>query len=173
MTSLITASKALELVPGLDPDEATFRKLEGGLTNRTYRVFQGDTICVLRLDLSYSDVIQSNRLNELSILNKAAKAGLAPNIIFSNLEFGILLTEYLPGRIWKESDLRVTQNIEKLAGLLRSVHALPACGSQHDMAEIAVRYKKGLAKHPELDTVACKCIEIMKTHRNHENASKS
>ena len=42
MTSLVTVSQALELVPAFDPNEATVDPLEGGLTNCIYRVFQGD-----------------------------------------------------------------------------------------------------------------------------------
>ena len=166
MTSLITVSQALELVPAFDPNEATVDPLEGGLTNCTYRVLQGGGVFVLRLDSSYSDIIQSNRLNELVILGEAAKAGLAPEVIFSDREFGILVTEYLPGRIWVETDLGDSQNIEKLADLLRSVHGLPICGYQHDMTEIAVRYRKPLKRFSDLDTFAVKCIDIIRSIRS-------
>lgn len=166
MTSLVTVSQALELVPVFDPNEATVDPLEGGLTNCTYRVFQGDVVFVLRLDSSYSNIVQSNRLNELFILGEAAKAGLAPEVIFSNLEFGILVTEYLPGQIWVETDLGDSENIEKLADLLRSVHGLPICGYQHDMAEIAVRYRKPLKRFSDLDTFASKCIDIIRSIRS-------
>ncbi len=163
MTSLISVAKALEMVPGLDPGVDTLEKLEGGLTNRTYYVSQGNTTCVLRLDAPHSDVVRSNRLNELSILTEAAKVGLAPHVIFSNVEFGILVTEYLPGLIWCESDLRVTENLEKLADLLRSVHGLPVCGFRQDMLEIAVSYQKYFEKHPELNAFAIKCIDIIRS----------
>ncbi|NIV16979.1 MAG: hypothetical protein GWN47_00890, partial [Woeseiaceae bacterium] len=63
------------------------------------------------------------------ILESAADAGIAPAVIYSNPDAGILMTEYLHGRVWREADLESEQNLEALAELLRQVHELPACRS--------------------------------------------
>ena len=128
MTDLLNPFDALALVPGWDPDEADVEELKGGLTNRTFHVRYGQQECVMRLDSERSRMFQFDRSCELTILAEAANAGLAPAIVFSNAEAGILVTEFIPGRTWEESDFASSDRLEALGTLLRRVHALPTCG---------------------------------------------
>ena len=49
MSSTISPAEALSRIPGWEVGSATWRKLKGGLTNRTYLVERGDESFVLRL----------------------------------------------------------------------------------------------------------------------------
>jgi thiamine kinase len=163
MKEQINAFDALELVPGWDPDVADIEELKGGLTNRTYHVRQGDRQCVLRLDSEQSNVFQFDRASELSILGEAGNAGLAPDVLFADVQAGVLVTEYLPGRVWDESDLESTGNLESLARLLRRVHALPASGRKLDISRVAATYEDYLERRHGLHAFATRCVEIIRS----------
>lgn len=157
----MNAFEALEMVPGWDADLADVQELKGGLTNRTYHVRIEGTECVLRLDSEQSRLFQFDRKCELKILEAAGEAGLAPGVIYSNPDAGVLVTEYLPGRVWDESDLGTRDGLETLAALLRSVHALPACGQRVDTSAAARTYESFLEQRQGLHSFALRCVEII------------
>jgi thiamine kinase len=161
VTELINPFEALALVPGWDPDATDIEELKGGLTNRTYYIKQDDMQCVMRLDSERSRIFQFDRSAELRILAEAGKAGLAPEVRFADVNAGILVTEYLPGRVWQETDLDCTENLESLAKLLREVHALPRSGLRVDMTDIARTYETHLEKRHGLHAYANRCVEII------------
>lgn len=161
MTELINPFEALALVPGWDPDATEIEELKGGLTNRTYHIRQGDMECVMRLDSERSRMFQFDRSAELRILEEAGKAGLAPQVKFADVEAGILITEFLPGRVWEDSDLESSENLESLARLLRKVHTMPRSGLRVDMTYIARTYESYLEKRHGLHAYANHCVEII------------
>jgi thiamine kinase len=163
MSSQLNAFEALAMVPGWDVESADIDELKGGLTNRTYHVRQGDRACVLRLDSEQESVFQFDRSCELSILESAGKSGLAPAVIYSNAEAGILVTEFLPGRAWEEADISVPANLEKLAALLRDVHTLPRSGRRTDMVAVAQTYEAYLEKRHGLHSFATHCVEVIRS----------
>jgi len=55
----------------------------------------------------------------------AASAGLAPAVVAIDAERGTLLTEYLAGTPWQSADAHRPRNLERLAGVLRALHAVP------------------------------------------------
>jgi thiamine kinase len=163
MSSQLNAFEALAMVPGWDVESADIDELKGGLTNRTYHVRQGDRACVLRLDSEQESVFQFDRSCELSILESAGKSGLAPAVIYSNAEAGILVTEFLPGRAWEEADISVPANLEKLAALLRDVHTLPKSGHRTDLVAVAETYETYLEKRHGLHSFATHCVEVIRS----------
>ena len=125
MSSSMTALDALNLVPDWDVASTQISELKGGLTNRSYYVRAADRECVLRINAEHTSAVLVDRSCELAILDRAGKAGVAPGIVYSDIEMGILLTEFLPGPVWQETDLENPDYIEVLADILRQVHALP------------------------------------------------
>ncbi len=170
MSELLTPFDAIAMMPGWDPESTDVEELKGGLTNRTYYVRLGERECVLRLDSARSSAVQFDRSRELEILTKAAKAGLSPSIIFSDVIVGVLVTEFIPGRVWEDSDLESTANLEALAELLRSVHQLPECGFRIDMPDVARAYEKHLEERHGFHAFASKCVEIITKVPVHERA---
>lgn len=163
MSKTLNAFEALAMVPDWDPEIADIEELKGGLTNRTYQVRQEANEAVLRLDSEQSSVFQFDRSRELVILESAGQAGIAPTVIFADTDAGILMTEYLPGRSWEESDLQHTRNLEALAALLRQVHALPSSGLAVDISSVAVTYEAYLEKRHGLHAFASQCVEIIRS----------
>ena len=167
MTERLNASAALRLVPGWDPGAAVIEQLQGGLTNRTYRVRCRDGEFVLRLDSPRSGAYRFDRSRELCILRQAGKAGIAPEVIHADPDRGMLLTRFLEGRAWDETDLRSTRKLEALADLLRRVHALPSSGTSIDMSAAAIAYQDYLDKGQYLHTFSARCVEVIATVAAH------
>jgi thiamine kinase len=161
MSGSMTASDAMALVPGWDASSTEIIELEGGLTNRTFRVRSDASECVLRIDAEHTSTVQADRSCELAILAKAGAAGLAPRVVYSDIERGILLTEFLPGPVWQEADIRNPDNVEMLAEVLRRVHALPLSGFQIDLNLSAARYEEALQERHGLHDFATRCVEII------------
>lgn len=163
MTELLNPFDALALVPGWDPDKADMEELKGGLTNRTFHVRHGKEECVMRLDSERSRMFQFDRSCELGILEEAGRAGLAPAIVFAEPDAGILVTEFIPGKVWEEEDLRAEERLALLGNLLRRVHELPRCGLRIDMAHVGETYQAYLEKRQGLHAFATICVDVIRS----------
>jgi thiamine kinase-like enzyme len=161
VTSALNAFEALALVPGWDPAATEVEELQGGRTNRTFLVVSGGERCVLRLNATSTGAFTFDRKCELSILASAGEAGLAPATVYSDIENGVLMTEYLPDPVWTASDLEATENIEALAELIRRVHALPTSGIKLDLNLSAARYEEYLKRRHGLHAYALRCREVV------------
>jgi thiamine kinase len=171
VSAQLTAVEALDLVPGWNPGVAEIEELKGGLTNRVYRVRSNGEEGVLRLDSDHSGAFDLNRSCELAILEAAGDAGIAPAILYSNRDAGILMTEYLHGKVWQDADLESGENLESLAELLRRVHALPACCKPIDLTGIAEKYAENLKPRPGLHAFASICVRIISERPEHETVT--
>ena len=161
MSEAITATEALAGIPGWDTASPQIAVLTGGLTNRTFHIRSGDKECVLRLAAEHSGSVLPDRSSELTILESAGRAGIAPGILYADVDKGILLTEYLPGTVWLASDLDHADAIDALADILRRIHALPLSGSRTDLNLFAARYVFTLAEHKSLHEFALRCVDIV------------
>ena len=161
MSENLNAFEAVALVPGLDSANIEIEELKGGLTNRTYRLREGDDHYVLRLNAQQAEFFQFDRSSEIAILGEASKIGLAPRVIHADKERGILVLEFLHGRTWQEEDIRQAANLEVLAGLLRRVHSLPLCGNRIDMGIVATSYEDYLEKRQGLHAFATQCVDVI------------
>ena len=107
----------MQAIRGVEP-------IKHGLTNRSWLVTLDDDSVVVRMsDESAARELQIDRISEAAVLEIVARAGIGPDVLRNDLEHGILVTRYL-GATWSERDAQVGENIERLAGLLRRLHAL-------------------------------------------------
>jgi len=157
----MSPADALTRVPDWDGNAAKWRELKGGLTNRSYLVEKGSDSFVLRLNAEHTSVFNLDRISEMDIVAQAAAAGLAPELVFADVDSGILLYRYIPGRAWGVADLDDDRNLEALAELLRRVHDLPLSGIRFDPIAVADRYTRNLESRPGLHDFACRCEEII------------
>jgi len=171
VSSQLTALEALAMVPGCDPATADIKEFKGGFTNRVFHVRSGDRECVLRLATDHSDTFVVDRSCELAILEMAGEAGIAPAVLYADVDAGILVTEYLHGKPWQESDLESSENIEALAKLLQFVHALPLCCSRVNLTGSAEKYEAYLERHHGLHAFASNCVRIVSESPIHESVA--
>ena len=166
----MNAFEAVALVPGWDPADFEIQELKGGLTNRTYQLHRDGIDYVLRLDAEDAGFFQFDRSSELIILAEAGETGLGPRIIHADQENGILVMEYLHGRVWDSADMQSQQSLESLGELLRKIHALPLCGTRLNAATVGAAYESYLEQRHGLHSYATHCVEIINSIPVHETA---
>jgi thiamine kinase len=161
VSELLTARDAIARIPGWDPKNVAIEEMHGGLSNRTFKVTQSGTAFVLRLDATHTGAFPLDRGLEAVINRNAATAGLAPQVVFADPGAGILLSEYLHGKIWSRQAFDDSGNLDALGELLRRVHELPLCGIRLDVKAVARHYAGKLQSVPELYGIAQHCEEII------------
>ncbi|HXL97406.1 MAG TPA: phosphotransferase [Steroidobacteraceae bacterium] len=120
---------ALARVPGLEQGASARRieRLGGGTVNRVYRVDSAAGRFVLRLDGAAWRRPGVDRARELLLHRTAAAAGLAPALVDAAPEAqGLLIMEFLEGRLWGSSDYDDIGALRRLGERLYALHRLPA-----------------------------------------------
>lgn len=98
--------------------------IKHGLTNRSWLVStDGDRFVVRISDVGSAEELQIDRDSEAVVLQHVARAGIGAQVLRCDPTRGILVTRYL-GATWTEQDAQSDYNIDRLASLLRRLHAL-------------------------------------------------
>jgi len=161
MSLPLEPAQALGLVPGMDAASFRIQPMSGGLTNRVYKLTSDKATFVLRLNAHHTDAFELDRVTEIGILSHASAAGLAPRIVHADRDKGILLLRFIDGRVWTPDDLQSRTNLESLADLLRSVHALPLSGKHFDAVGIASGYLGKLSSRKDWREIGARCKRII------------
>jgi thiamine kinase-like enzyme len=106
----------------LGPREGTVVQLEGGITNRNFRVNFGGTDYVVRLPGKRTRLLGIDREAECIANKAAAEIGIAPRVAALLDEPSCLVTEFISGREMKEDELRQPEAIAAVAYDLRLLH---------------------------------------------------
>ena len=145
--------EALSLIPGWRAASYSWEFMARGLTNRNFLVERDGAKYVLRLDAPHTALFSLDRETELRVHRQAAKAGLAPQIIYANPDEGVQLHEYVPGRVLAAEDLRSRVVLESIASVLRQAHSLECCGKAFSSTAAAEVYIEAVGiRGPWLDT---------------------
>lgn len=107
-----------DLEPELGPAEADPTPLEGGITNRNYRMRLGGTDYVLRLHGKDTDLLGISREAEQAANEAAAALGIAPAVTASFA--GGMVTRYVPCETLSSAE--VAARVEEIALALRRFH---------------------------------------------------
>jgi thiamine kinase-like enzyme len=120
---------ALARVPGLGAG-ASARRIErvgGGTVNEVYRIDSVAGRFVLRLDGAAWRRPGVDRTRELVLHRTAAAGGIAPAVVHADPQaHGLLITEYLDGRLWEAADYGDVDALRRLGERLYALHRLPA-----------------------------------------------
>lgn len=93
--------------------------LEGGITNRNYKVTDESGAYVVRLgdDIAVHNIM---RFNELAASRAAHAAGLSPRVVHAAP--GLLVLDYIDGRPFTAEDVRDPAKLERILPLIRACH---------------------------------------------------
>jgi thiamine kinase-like enzyme len=105
----------------LGPRQGSVVQLEGGITNRNFRVTFGGTDYVLRLPGKRTDLLGIDRASECIATKQAAELGFAPRVVTLLDEPPCLVTMFVEGRSAEAAYLR-NGAIPEVAGDLRALH---------------------------------------------------
>src|SRR5215213_7260855 len=102
--------------------------LDGGITNRNFRVALRGEDCVVRLPGKDTGLLGIDRVAERLATEAAAAVG--PVVAAFLPGPGVLVTRFIPGRAVTPAELR--DRVDEVAAALRAVHAGPALPARFD-----------------------------------------
>lgn len=139
-TSDVIQRLAAELGPASEPVP-----LDGGLTNRNYRVRFGDRETVVRLCGKDTEALGIDRDTEALATAQAAALGIAPRVI-ARLD-GVLVCEYLEGEVLDAAGVR--ERLGDAAAMLRAFHESAPLPTRFAVFELVSRQATLAAVPPD------------------------
>jgi len=140
-----------QVLAGIDPADAErlravptlagarkIRPLEGGITNRNYRVDLPGGIVVVRLSDPGSSALAIDRHNEYLNSLAAAESGAGAPVVDYHRGRGVLIVGWIEGRTLTEAD--VGRELPRIAAACRRLHAGPRFACDFNMFRIQGRY---------------------------------
>ncbi len=109
-------------IPGLGRLGYVRRLSGGGGWNETWLAAQGEERFVVRLDTPAVRALGLDRAVEKAVLRSIQRAGLGPELIFSDMRDGVFVTRWLPGRACTTGGLRNPRLLRNLGAILRRLH---------------------------------------------------
>jgi thiamine kinase-like enzyme len=132
----------------LGPRDGTVVQLEGGITNRNFRVNFGGTDYVVRLPGKRTALLGIDREAECIANKAAAELGMAPQVAALLDEPSALVTQFVSGREMKAEELREPETIAEVAHDLRKLHDSGAeLPSDFDSFRLVEEYAKTGREH--------------------------
>jgi thiamine kinase-like enzyme len=127
----------------LGPRQGGIALLEGGITNRNFRVNFGGTDYVVRLPGKRTELLGIDRESERIATKAAAGLGIAPRVATMLGTPPCLVTSFIHGRQMTAEELRDPAMLEELARNLRSFHDSPVeLPSRFDPFGLVERYRE-------------------------------
>jgi len=132
------------------------RPLDGGITNRNFRVRLGGTDYVVRLPGRDTSLLGIDREVERAATAAAAATGVAPRVGAFLADEGCLVTEFIDGQPISRDDLRSSRTLADLTEALRAVHGGPALTTRFDSFRLVERFhatarERGASIPPEYE----------------------
>ena len=122
--------------------------LEGGITNRNYRVDVGGKSFHLRLAGENTSMLGIDREHEHQAALIAGQSGVGPEVVYFIEPEGYLITRFIDGRPVLPEEFRQTENIQRVVQALHKIHSgahIPGTFNAfqvvHNYTEIAQRYR--------------------------------
>lgn len=118
------------------------KPLTRGLTNRSYLIAADGRQLVLRINSPISTELDLNRAAEAQALRHADRAGLCAPLVHCDTQNRYLVTCFIAG---EHPNLNALSSLDKLAGLLRKIHDLPAIAARLDIEQKIAGYWQSIA----------------------------
>jgi thiamine kinase-like enzyme len=130
----------LSRVPSLARMPRMIEELPGGLTNRNYKVTNGDGVFVARVSSAGGDLLAIDRDHEYRNSVTAAAAGVGAPVIEYSPQTGVLVIGYIQGRTLTDADVAAPGNITRIARACRRLHSGGRFCNDFNMFDIQARY---------------------------------
>ena len=139
--ALIPVEEAIARIPmWRDATDLKVSLLRGGITNHNYRVDVGGESFVLRVYGDKTELLGINREFECRTQQIAAQEGIAPEVIYFDESEGYLVTRFISGRHIPPKELRQPENLQRLAKILRRLHAMPEIPGEFNSFQVVRVY---------------------------------
>ena len=128
------------LVPLLGALEGEPAALDGGITNRNFRVRLGGLDYVLRMPGKDTELLGIDRGAERDAAERAAAVGVAPEVAALLSDPPCLVTRFVAGEPMSEAELREPEALATVAAALRAIHGCPPIDATFDSFRIVEDY---------------------------------
>ena len=137
------------LEPELGPLEGEPAPLDGGITNRNYRLRLGGEDLVLRICDRGAEVLGIDRITEEIASRRAAAEKIAPPVVAFLDDVPALVTRWLPGGGLTPEEVRSREILRQVTRLLHRLHSCPALPTSFDVFRLVERQRDLAAVLPE------------------------
>ena len=124
-----TARAVLAEVPGFDPERVVVSPLEGGITNRNYRVERDGETFVLRVGGESTHLLGIDRRHEYAMGVIAAQVGVGAEVVGFFEEQDALLTRFVAGDSISSEAAKRPEMMRRVVASRRADEA-PSAGSR-------------------------------------------
>jgi thiamine kinase len=135
----MTPDQALDRLPEITGAELV-ADLHRGPASICYLLKRDRDQLVLRIDTPLAAQPGLDREAELEILKAVSAARIGPEPVAARPDDGLLVTRFIPGETWSDADLRDAENLQRLASLLKRLHALRPTGPHLALRSTLSRY---------------------------------
>jgi thiamine kinase-like enzyme len=114
--------------------------LGGGITNQNFRVTVNGDSFVLRLAGEDTELLGINRQNEHAANVAAARAGVAPDVVYFIEPEGYLVTRFIDGKGISVEEMGAEANIRRVAEALTRVHSMGSIPGMFSASRVVGTY---------------------------------
>lgn len=145
-----------QLEARLGPRGGDPEPLEGGITNRNFRLALGGRDYVVRVCGPGTETLGIDRPTEHLAAVRASELGIGPPVALRLAEENVLVTALVPGRTAEAAALRAPEVLARVARALRAFHDSPPIETAFDVPAVVERQRevviaRGGAPPPDLD----------------------
>jgi thiamine kinase-like enzyme len=133
------------LAPELGRAEGEPVALDGGITNRNFRLAIGGRDVVVRLPGKDTELLGIDRVAERAATEAAAAVGVGPDVVAFLTAPPCLVTGFIEGRQLDAAEVRA--QVDEVAAALRAFHAGPPLPSRFDAFAIVDAYRATAVAH--------------------------
>lgn len=150
---ILILNKALNKAFGVSQANSV-EPLTGGFSSPgLYKIVVKGKSYVARFSVAERSV--ADRQRELDAMRKAAKRGLAPKVLYGNVEDGIIVMELIDNQRPTREEVLSDKNLKTLAKQIRKIHDGPKFGEFYTPFQIARHFVSTLPKDkPQIVTEA-------------------
>jgi thiamine kinase-like enzyme len=138
LAELTAALAALQ--PALGAVEGEPEVLDGGITNRNFRVTAGGRDVVVRLPGKDTALLGIDRDAERAATEAAARLRLGPEVVAYSRRPPCLVTRFIAGRALSAEELRTPALLDEVARSLRALHGMPRLPARFDAFAVISAY---------------------------------
>lgn len=120
----------------------TLEPLDGGITNRNWRIEVPDGVFVLRVTGKDTNLLGIDRRDEHAASLVAASVGVGPDVEAFLEPEQCLVTRFIEGNPIAVDDMRTPVRIEQVTKTLRKLHEGPSIPGRFDSFEVVESYKR-------------------------------
>ncbi len=120
---------------------ATVVALDGGITNRNFKVEVDGSTYVLRMGGVRTELLGIDRAVEHAASLRAEEIGIGPAVVAFVQSEGWLVTRFIDGKRIPPGEMREPRELGRVAAALRKIHSAPAIPGRFDAYAVVDDYR--------------------------------